>query len=280
MRQYFIALSALLVFMASCGGRQSHTVEAEVTADSVEAPKDSSSVDSLIAEIEDLPMPKAADELFDDFIFNFAASKKLQLERVLFPLKSVNGDKVETITREHWKVDNFFMRQRYYTLLFDNEEHMEIVKDTSVHHAVVEKIYFNTNSVIQYVFDRLRGAWMLTRINTIPISSSSHASFLAFYHQFATDAEYQSHHLAEEVAFVGPDPDDDFAQMEGVITPDTWEAFAPELPKQMIYNVIYGEPRKEGDTKLFVLRGIANGLEVEMTFRRLKGNWILTKLMT
>ena len=48
----------------------------------------------------------------------------------------------------------------------------------------------------------------------------------------------------------------------------------------MIYNVIYGEPRKEGDTKLFVLRGIANGLEVEMTFRRLKGNWILTKLMT
>ena len=68
--------------------------------------------------------------------------------------------------------------------------------------------------------------------------------------------------------------------MEGVITPDTWEAFAPKLPKKMIYNIIYGEPRKEGNTKLFVLRGIANGMELEMTFHRTNGNWRLTKLST
>lgn len=280
MRHYFIALFALLVLMVSCGGKQSGTAVEETAADTVVAATDTMTADSLTAEIENLPMPKAADELFDDFIFNFAASKKLQQERILFPLKSVNCDRVDTIRRGQWKMDYFFMRQQYYTLLFDNERHMEVVKDTSVRHAVVEKIYFNTSSIIQYVFDRLRGAWMLTRINTIPISQSSNASFLAFYNAFATDADYQSQHLAETVAFVGPDPDDDFAQMEGVITPDTWEAFAPDLPKRMIYNIIYGEPRKEGDTKLFVLRGIANGLEMEMMFRRTGGEWRLTKLNT
>jgi len=52
------------------------------------------------------------------------------------------------------------------------------------------------------------------------------------------------------------------------------------LPKKMIYNIIYGEPRQEGNSKLFVLRGIANGLELEMTFHRANGNWRLTKLST
>jgi hypothetical protein len=48
----------------------------------------------------------------------------------------------------------------------------------------------------------------------------------------------------------------------------------------MIYNIIYGQPRKEGNRKLFVLRGIANGMELEMTFRRKDGVWKLTKLTT
>ena len=280
MRQYFIALVALLLLMASCGGNKTAPA-GEATADSVVATdSDSLVTDELVDEVDNLPMPKAADELFDDFIFNFASSKKLQFERILFPLKSYNGDKVETITRQQWKMDYFFMRQQYYTLLFDSERHMEIVKDTTVNHAVVEKIYFNTHSVIQYVFDRLHGVWMLTRINTIPIIASSNATFLDFYQHFATDADFQRQHLAAAVIFVGPDPDDDFAQMEGVISPDTWEAFAPELPTKMIYNIIYGQPEREGDCKVFVLRGIANGMEVQMTFRRTYGRWKLTKLTT
>ena len=172
------------------------------------------------------------------------------------------------------------MRQGYYTLLFDNEKHMEIVKDTSVNHAIVEKIHFDTQQIDQYVFDRKRGAWMLTLLRTIPITRNINASFLTFYHQFASDKAFQEKSLASTVKFVGPDPDDDFNMMEGIITPDTWEAFAPELPKKMIYNIIYGKPIREGDSKVFVLRGIANGLEVEMTFKRKNGDWKLTKLTT
>lgn len=278
MKRYLWAFFCPLLFLA-CGGNKTANIEETIPADTVVA--DSSATDSLGEDLlANIPMPKAADELFDDFLYNFAANKKLQMERILFPLKKVNGDKVETIDKSQWKMERYFMRQQFYTVLFDNEKQMEIVKDTSINHAVVEFIYFNTGAVVQHVFDRLRGTWMLTSIQTIPIPQSSNASFLAFYRQFASDPEFQTHSLSESIKFEGPDPDDDFARMEGEITPDTWEAFAPDLPKKMIFNVIYGQPHQEGNRKLFVLRGIANGLELEMTFQRKGGAWKLTKLTT
>jgi len=279
MRRYWLFLTVLILLMASCRGRQASMMEEEITQDSVEI-TDAVEEDTLAVEYGNLPMPKAADELFDDFIFNFAVNKQLQRERIVFPLLSVNGSKRTKISKKAWKMDNFFMRQGYYTLLFDNEAHMEVVKDTSLNHAILERVYFNTHSVQQYIFERPKGAWMLTAINTIPISHSDNASFLTFYHRFVTDKEFQRESLSEEVLFVGPDPDDDFSQMEGIITPDTWEAFAPELPSKMIYNIVYGKSKKEGNTKLFVLRGIANGLELEMSFKKRNGKWLLTKLNT
>jgi hypothetical protein len=144
--------------------------------------------------------------------------------------------------------------------------------------ATVEKIYFNTGAVIQYMFHRIKWAWMLTEINTQPITTNRNASFLQFYHKFVTDSLFQTESLNETVEFVGPDPDDDFARMEGILTPDTWPAFAPELPDKMIYNVVYGTPKDTTDKKIFVMRGIANGLEVEMTFRQREGRWLLVKL--
>ena len=280
MRHYFFLMAVFFLIFASCGGSKTGSTTTEDMADSVVAGDTMTAVDSLLAELDNLPMPKAADELFDDFVFNFAANRKLQMERILFPLRMVTDDKVETVDRSKWKMERFFMHQGYYTELFDNERHMEVVKDTSVNQAVVEKIYFDSQTVNQFDFRRLKGAWMLVEVRTIPFEQSANASFLPFYHQFASSTEFQLKHLGNEVAFIGPDPDDDFATMEGVITPDTWEAFAPQLPKKMIYNIIYGNPRKEGNSKLFVLRGIANGLELEMTFLRNNGNWRLTKLST
>ncbi len=280
MKQFFVVVLCLLL-LASCGGSKTSNTEETVPADSTVVTADSLAAsdasDDLLA---NLPMPKAADELFDDFLYNFAANRKLQMERIAFPLKKVNGNKVETIDKPQWRMERYFMRQQYYTLLFDSERHMEVVKDTSVNHAVVEMIYFNTGAIIQHVFNRLRGVWMLTEIQTIPISASNNASFLEFYSRFSTDTEFQEESLAESIQFEGPDPDDDFARMDGVITPDTWEAFAPELPKRMIYNIIYGQPRPEGNRKVFVLRGIANGMELEMTFQRKGGEWRLYKLTT
>ena len=280
MKRLLIGTLVLTALMFSCKGKQTTgTAEAapQDTTDSI-AQQDTVPADTMEMLITQTPMPRAADELFDDFLFNFAANRKLQMERVAFPLLKVRGADSTRVKLGEWQMERFFMRQDFYTVLFDNEQQMELVKDTTVNLATVEKIYFNTGAVIQYMFHRIKGAWMLTEINTQPITTNRNASFLQFYHRFVTDSLFQTESLNETVEFVGPDPDDDFARMEGILTPDTWPAFAPELPDKMIYNVVYGTPKDTTDKKIFVMRGIANGLEVEMTFRQREGRWQLVKL--
>jgi len=273
----WLFLAIMLVFAACTGKRQ--TAQDEAIADST-GRGDTVVADTLEELIADAPMPKAADELFDDFIFNFAASKKVQLARIHFPLKVLKGDEREVVQRSAWTVDHFFMQQGYYTLIFDNEKQMELGKDTAVNHVVIEKIYLDKKFIKQYVFERENGLWMMQQVRLSDIEDSPNASFLNFYHSFATDSLYQVESLNNTVDFVGPDPDDDFAQMEGVITKDTWPAFAPELPSGMIYNVVYGQQQDRSNQKIFVIRGIANGFEVELTFRQSDGRWRLVKMIT
>lgn len=280
MRRILFVFSILGLLFSACQGQKS---SGNVDVDDVDSTQVVDSVVSPLQEEieEEVAMPKAADELFDDFIFNFAANKRLQASRIIFPLKEQRGEEVSYVRNGQWQMEYFFMNQDYYTLLFDSEEEMERVKESiSIEHAVVEKIYLEAKTVKQFVFDRINGLWMLKEVIHMPLNESRNASFLAFYDKFSSDMEFQSKHLAENVTFIGPDPDDDFSQMEGVITPDTWEAFAPELPSGMIYNIVYGEPEKETGRKIFVLRGIANGLEIELFFRHEGGKWKLTKMVT
>ena len=276
MKKILTAFFAFLALMFSCKGNKTETGDSLPTdSDSI---KDTAVVDTMEQIIAETPMPKAADELFDDIFFNFAANKKLQIERTQFPLPVEKAGKTDTIGKKQWKTDRFFMRQGYYTLIFDNFRQMNVVKDTSVNKVVVEKIYFNIKTVKSYNFNRVNGLWKLTSINYKGIHENRNASFLKFYHQFVTDSTFQAESISNPMEFIGPDPDDDFSQMEGLITPETWPAFAPELPDNMIYNIIYGEDSKPGLKRIFVIRGIANGLEMELTFKRKKSKWMLTKL--
>lgn len=250
---------------------------------------DSTAADTAVADtqamgsteklIEETPMPKAADELFDDFLFNFAASRKLQMERIHFPLAVYRNDKLKKhIAKRHWKMEHFFMRQDYYTLIFDNRKQMNLMKDTTIDHVVIEKVFYSRKVVQQFLFNRINGQWMMTSINYKPMYQNMNASFLKFYGSFATDTAFQSRHLHNPVKFTGPDPDDDFSTMTGEIEPETWPAFAPQLPHGMIYNIIYGQKYTESSQKIFVIRGIANGMETRLTFKRIGGRWQLMKL--
>lgn len=277
MKRLFWAFLATMLILSACTGNRQTTED--VTADSTGV-ADTVVIDTLEELIAETPMPSAADELFDDFIFNFAASKTVQLQRIQFPLPVIKGETQELVQKNAWTVDHFFMQQGYYTLIFDNEKQKELCNDTSINHVVVEKIYLNKKFIRQYDFQREKGLWMLKQVRLTDIENSPNTSFLTFYHNFASDSLFQAQSLNTTVDFVGPDPDDDFAQMQGVITPETWPAFAPELPTDMIYNIIYGNERSEGNQKVFVIRGIANGFEVELTFKLSGGKWRLMKMVT
>ena len=279
MRRCFIALSAIMLLMFSCTGKKAGQTD-EVPTDSVADSSDVAVTDTMELLITETPMPRAADAMFDDFIFNFVANKKLQKERTVFPLRTTEGDKTVNTKVEQWKMERLFMRQGYYTLLFSDEEQMSLMKDTAVSQAIVEKIQLKKNRVVNYRFFRVKGAWMLTSINMTPISENANASFLNFYQKFVTDSVFQLESINETVQFVGPDPDDDFAQMEGVITPDTWEAFAPTLPVKVLYNIVYGKPKAANKEMIFLMKGVANGLEMELRFKKVGNKWLLMKMTT
>lgn len=272
----FAACMLMLTWTTGCSDKKPVAADS-VVVDSLPA-VDTAAVDTMDQLISEQQMPKAADELFDDFIFNFAANRKLQMNRIKFPLKVVDGEEVSYIKKGQWKMEHFFMDQGYYTLIFDNMKQMNLVKDTSINNVVVEKVYLDEEKVKKYMFERLGGRWMLTSVQTNAMIQNTNASFLAFYQRFASDPDFQLESLNNPVMFTGPDPDDDFSTMTGEIAPETWSAFAPELPSGFIYNIMYGQKYTEGNQKIFVMRGIANGMEMELTFKKIDGEWKLTAL--
>lgn len=280
MRKFLWPMLLCVLLTFSCTGKKAST-DMDVVTDSV---ADSTQVvieDTLEQLITETPMPRAADAYFDDFVFNFTANKRLQFERIVFPLRVTEADgKTQMTEKSQWKMDHLFMRQGYYTLLFADDAQMSHMKDTAVNEAVVEKIMLRKGQVKDYFFRRVRGAWMMYEIRTTPMEENANASFLSFYKRFTTDSIFQVESINETVQFVGPDPDDEFNVMEGVITPDTWEAFAPQLPGKVLYNIVYGKPEAEGNHKIFLMRGVSNGLELELRFKKVGGRWLLTKMTT
>ena len=280
MRKILWPTLAVVLLTYSCTGKQTSTVD-EMSPDSVADSTETVIVDTLEQLITESPMPRAADAYFDDFVFNFTANKRLQFERIVFPLRVTEADgKTRMTEKSQWKMEHLFMRQGYYTLLFDDDEQMSHMKDSAVNEAIVEKIMLRKNQVKNYFFHRVRGAWMMYEVRTTPVEENANASFLTFYKRFTTDSVFQVQSINETVEFVGPDPDDDFNVMEGVITPDTWEAFAPQLPEKVLYNIVYGKPETKGNKKIFLMRGVSNGLEVELRFKKVGGKWLLMKMTT
>ena len=171
-----MAMIAVMTFFSTtgCSDKKPTTQDTAIsTTDSVSAVTDT--METIIAEA---PMPKAADELFDDFIFNFAANRKLQYSRIQFPLSVTKFGKKSEMTKKSWRMERFFMTQDYYTFIFDSKRQMSIVKATTINHVVVEKIYLNTNILKQYVFNRLKWQWKLTGLNVDRLKASNNSSFL------------------------------------------------------------------------------------------------------
>ena len=277
---FFIVLVVLCtyigVFTTSCSDKKKNTEPTSV--DSIAA--DTTAQDSTDELISEAPLPKAADELFDDFVFNFCANKKLQYKRINFPLPFTKGNKTTLIKKNEWKMERFFMRQEFYTLILDNIRQLELSKDTAIKHVVVEKIYLESSTVKQYVFNKINGQWMMTSIDVKAIGNNQNSSFLSFYKKFVSDEAFQQESINSPLTFVGPDPDDDFKNITGSLEPEQWSAFAPELPQGLLYNILYGQKYTESSQKIFLIRGIANGLETELTFKKKDGKWKLTKLST
>ncbi|MDE6819670.1 DUF4348 domain-containing protein [Bacteroides acidifaciens] len=272
-----IAGVILLSMLGSCGNKKNKidpfaSITQEV--DSIRHQADSIPEDKLPEE----PQPIQADESFDDFIYNFASDEVLQRQRVKFPLPYYNGEKKSEIDEHHWKHDNLFTKQHYYTLLFDKEEDMDLVGDTSLTSVQVEWIFVKTRMMKRYYFERIKGAWILEAINLRPIEQNDNENFVEFFGRFATDSLFQSQRVNDPLAFVTSDPDDDFSILETSLDLNQWFAFKPELPSERLSNINYGQRNDDNSTmKILALKGIGNGFSNILYFRRKAGEWKLYK---
>lgn len=285
MKRSVVALCCVLIVAAACTDKKSASAEKnlqeELLADSLfvddeEGVEDDEQDGMSVAEV---PMPVAAEELFDDFFFNYASSMRVQLQRTQFPLLVTKGELTDTIERSEWQFTPFFMEQGYYTLIFENDAQVELVKDTAINHTVVETFADDADMVVQYHFRRIDGQWQLCEARWQPLIENPNASFVQFYRRFVADSLFQRQSLAQIIEFTGGDSEEEESEsMEGFITPDSWEGFAPQFPELPLYNIVYGHQDSMARQKIFVIRGIANGEEMEVTFKREGDNWKLIKL--
>ena len=255
-----IAGVLVLTILGSCGNKKTNidpfaSITQEV--DSIRHKADSIHQEELPEE----PKPTEADESFDDFIYNFASDDVLQRQRVKFP-----------------KHDYLFTKQHYYTLLFDKEEDMDLVGDTSLTSVQVEWIFVKTRMVKKYYFERIKGAWILEAINLRPVERNENEDFVEFFSHFAADSLFQSRRVQEPLAFVTSDPDDDFSILETSLDLNQWFAFKPALPTDRLSNINYGQRNDDNSpTKILALKGIGNGFSNILYFRRKAGEWQLYK---
>ena len=270
----FFVCIGMVFFSTGCTDKKPVATD---STEVVQPDSDTTALDTLEEIMAETPIPKAADELFDDFIYNFLGNRKFQKSRIKWPLPVVSGSRTSLVQAKKWTQEQLFLPQSYYTLILDSRKELKLSKDTSVNHVVVEQIQLEEGNVRSFVFDRLDGQWQLTKVSTTPMEQNVNASFLAFYDKFSVDSAFQAESLAESISFSGPDPDDEYKDVHTSIAPDDWLYYAPtDLPQGTIYNIIYGEKIKSGKKKYFLLRGIANGQEMEMTFQLVDDEWKLT----
>ncbi|MGN0047707.1 MAG: DUF4348 domain-containing protein [Bacteroides sp.] len=276
MKKIVVALSLAACLVACGGGKAKIDPFASITEQVDSA---ALRMDTLVsAAEEELPKPIEADELFDDFVFSFASDEALQLQRTVFPLPFYNMDSSSRIEKKYWKHDSLFIQQSYYTLLFDNEDEMDMIGDTTQTSVQVEWFYLKTRMVKKYYFERKQGMWMLEAINLRRMEKDDDEDFVSFYARFVTDSLYQSHHITEPLQFVTIDPDDEFSILETTLDLNQWYAFCPMMPTDKLSNINYGQRNDDHSrTKILKVNGIGNGYSNVFYFRRRGGEWRLYK---
>ena len=226
---------------------------------------DTTDSDTMAEIITETPMPKAADQLFDDFFFNFIASPKVQKARIKWPLPVYTYvDKQEHIT----SLKTFITQTALLAIM---------IKSTKLDTVVVEKIRLREGAVEQYWFDHQDGKWKMNKIRNISFEDSKNASFLNFLQKFfSADGAGM---IKDPLPYHGADPNGEETNIISTTIPASdWSTYLPAVPGDVIYNIIYGQKYGEGNFKILDFKGLSNGLETQLIFKRHKGNWKLVKI--
>ena len=116
------------------------------------------------------------------------------------------------------------------------------------------------------------------KINNIGFAQKYNASFLEFLSKFLANDGRGS--IKDPLPYVGIDPNGETTNKVSTTIPASeWSTYLPEVPKNNIYNILYGQKYGESKKKILVFRGLSNGIETQLEFRKRGKNWRLERII-
>ena len=232
--------------------------------------------DSLIDEPEEEPLEEARmDEYFDDFMFSFVHSRRLQRERVGYPLPSSDGEsEPQLLHKLDCRREFAFMDGDFYTVLYGNTVQIDEQKERSHDEVKVEHIWLDSLWMRVYNFERRSGKWLLTSIHAQDLHQGELSDFLSFYARFSSDSLFQQESIAQPLSFSMLDVEADDEYIEGTIDASQWTSFGAVMPQGEITNIRYGQTYNPHHV-VMQKRGMSNGMQELFTFEKKATGWRL-----
>lgn len=280
MRKGFVLLMALVGLAMSCGDRNMNNAfesDVEDGEDSVEAFVG----DTLHLFDEEMP-PVAADELFDDFFFNFIDDARYRLRRIAFPLQCGEGEVEEKhfLSKGEWQELDPFGEDMFHFVIYEREQDLELLKDTAVGSVSVERIFLRQGRLEMFEFNRIAGKWMLTGMHEENMLNTPNGDFLRFYARFVTDSLFQRESLASPVKVILTAIDEEEEAQEEFVTKDEWFEMQDNTPlfNDVLMNIDYGQTCISQNRKTLMLEGVCNGLQMKFRFNKQEDEWMLMEV--
>ncbi len=281
LRSFFLSVSVcLLIFLLSCqhGGRSSEN--GQTSEDTLSVEMDSSflfdSEQMMEDEILQAEESRRLDGSFEDFLFAFTQSRKIQQLRTLHPLPLVTRQSNGEVLAFDATEELSFLEGDYYTVLYGDHAQIESEKDTPDSVASVERIDLQTEQVRVYSFSKNNGKWKLIGLQDTDLSSSELSDFLTFYARFSMDSLFQSLSIAQPLHITIQDSEDEQNVIDGTIDASQWSSFRPEVPSGVISNIRHGQ-HYNIHQMVMMKSGVSNGMQELFTFHRTSAGWELTK---
>lgn len=223
------------------------------------------------------PIPKAADEYFNDFIYSFTTNIKYQFSRVTFPLPCIKYGKTSYLKQSQWQFTKLHTRDAIYTVFFDKKSSLDLEKDKDIVDVKIEYFKMKQHQVRRYDFKKVAARWMLVQIEDFALRDYKDYPFIEFYQKFASDTVFQMNHVKSPLSIRVVEPDDEFEKMDGVLDAEQWPSFRPELPVNEFTNIDYGQSLKFRDRRIVAIEGNSNGFLSLLYFKKVHGQWLLCR---
>jgi hypothetical protein len=269
----------VVVTLFSCNnGRYSESSEDvdSISVDTSVVPDTLSEVDE---EIEEADESDKLDTSFDDFMFAFTHSDRLQSKRIVWPLTftDVDGD-TRKINSFNCASEFHFLKEDFYTVLYGDRKQVEsqksVMEDSLV---IVERIDLIEENLRSFEFQLIAGKWKLTSVRDIVFHESDIYDFLTFYARFSSDTLYQQAHVEQPLKVMVLDPEEDDSYIEGTINAEQWRSFCPDVPQGVISNIRYGVQKYRPKRMILQKSGSSNGLQELFYFTKEDNEWYLTR---